>query len=225
MSVPAPLTVNTLLEYPADPASAGDPTSPSVHGDGSGPGGGGATEPDTDTLSKAAVLTWPMSCPVSNSPMSTGPVMDTVWMPIWVQVAPLAHSYAVNGLPALVSFSHLLGEVKPARFGPVEEWEPEVCSRTPLPTDGVIAGSGLRHPLALQPTPLMLGVFGLTSAVTSASPKGAPFAVDCRIISPALAHGSESVWYLTRAMMVPSPCSPWQTTCDWSLPPSSSAPP
>src|SRR5260370_2273153 len=134
MSGPAPWRVNTPLEYPADPASAGDPTSPSVHGDGSGPGGGGATEPDTDTLSKAAVLTWPMSCPVSNSPMSTGPVMDTVWMPIWVQVAPLADSYAVNVLPALVSFIHLLGEANPPRSGPSQEYNPDVCSPPPLPT-------------------------------------------------------------------------------------------
>src|SRR5260370_37622672 len=123
--------------------------------------------------------------------MSTGRGMDTVWMPSWVQVAPLADSYAVNVLPALVSFSHLLGEGKAARFGPVEEWEPEVCSRAPLPTDGVIAGSGLRHPLALQPTPMMLGVFGLTTRGTSASTKDAPLAVYCRSISPAIAHVSD----------------------------------
>src|SRR6202035_2583400 len=115
---------------------AGEPTSVSVHGEGSGPGGGGGAVPVTWTWSKATVLTWPMSCPVSNRPMSIGPVMDTVWTPIWVQPTPSADSYAVKVLPALVSFSHLLGEVKPVRLGPVEEWEPEVCSRTPLPTGG-----------------------------------------------------------------------------------------
>ena len=33
--------------------------------------------------------------------------------------------------PDLVSLSHLFGEVNPASAGPVDEWEPEVCIRTP----------------------------------------------------------------------------------------------
>ena len=64
---------------------AGEPTSVSVHGEGSGPGGAGAV---TWTWSKATVLSSPMLWEVSNSPMVTGPVMDTVVEPISVQLTP-----------------------------------------------------------------------------------------------------------------------------------------
>jgi len=57
--------------------------------------------------------------------------------------------------------------------------------------------------------PAMSGVAAGTSGVTRASAKGAPVAVDCRIIRPALAHGEEFVWNRTRAMIVPSPASDW----------------
>src|SRR6516165_6084435 len=203
---------------------AGEPTSVSVHGAGSGPGGGGGCAPMTWTLSKAAVLTWPMLWEVSNRPTSTGPVMDRVAVPIWVQWVPSLDSYEVKLLPDLVSFSHLLGAVKPASVAPVAECDPVYCIRTPWPTAGTTGGSGDRQPSASQPAPLTSGVLGLTSGATSASTKFAPATVDCLIMSPALAHGEELDWYRTRATMEPSPVIVWYTKCDWSFAPYSSAP-
>ncbi len=74
------------------------------------------------------------------------------------------------------------------------DFDPEYCIRTPWPMAGVTGGNGLRHPLEVQDTPLMLGVFWLTSGLTKASTKGAPAAADCLIITPALAHELEFVW-------------------------------
>src|SRR3974390_1136272 len=73
------------------------------------PGGGGEVGPVTWTLSKAAVLNWPMSCPVSNSPIVTGPVMVRVVLPILVQLTPSADNHDVKVLPTRCSSSHLLG--------------------------------------------------------------------------------------------------------------------
>src|SRR5579863_5896737 len=113
MSAPAPLTVKTPFDQLAEPAMAGAPTSVSTHGEGSGPGGGGGVAPVTETLSNAAVLSWPMLCAVSNRPMVTGPVMATVAMPIWVQWTPSEDNHEVKVLPVFCNFSHLLGSVNP----------------------------------------------------------------------------------------------------------------
>src|SRR5258708_38892932 len=161
---------------------AGEPTSVSTHGEGSGVGGGGGVAPVTVTLSKAAVLTWPMLCPVSNRPTSTGPVIATVCTPISVQVVPSVDSYEVNVEPDLVSLSHLSGAVYPASAGPVDDLDPDVCMRTPWPVTGRAGGSGARQPSASQPTPLTSGVLAGTSGATRASAQAAPVAVDCLII-------------------------------------------
>ena len=74
------------------------------------------------------------------------------------------------------------------------DFEPEYCMRTPWPMAGVTGGKGLRHPLELQPTPLMFGVLALTSGLTRASTNAAPAVGDCLIMTPALAHEFEFVW-------------------------------
>src|SRR5271165_1155772 len=111
MSAPAPFRVNTPLAHPADPARVGAPTSVSTHGEGSGPGGGGGVVLVTWTLSKAAVLSAPMLCDVTNRPTVTGPVMITVAMPICVQWTPSDDIEEVKVLPDRWSFSHLFGSV------------------------------------------------------------------------------------------------------------------
>src|SRR5271165_2711566 len=108
-------------------------------------------------------------------------------------------------LPELVSFSHLSGELKPDRVGPVAEPDPLYCIRTPWPTVGVTGGSGARQPLASQPMPLILGVFGLTSGATRASTNGDPAVAACLIMTPAFAQAEGLVWYLILATIDPSP--------------------
>ena len=55
----------------------------------------------------------------------------------------------------------------------------------------------------------MSGVVAGTSGATRASTKADPVAADCLIITPALAHAAELVWYRTRATIVPSPARVW----------------
>ena len=56
------------------------------------------------------------------------------------------------------------GEIR-AVFEPVKLY----CMRTPLPKVGLTGGRGLPQPSGVHPSPLILGVLGLTSGVTSAS--------------------------------------------------------
>ena len=102
MSAPPPLTVKTPLEYDADPAIAGLPTSASAHGDGSGL----ELPAVTLTLSKVAVFSAPALCAQLNRPIVTGSVSEIVVVPTGVQVLPSAEEKAVMMLPVRVSLSH-----------------------------------------------------------------------------------------------------------------------
>src|ERR1700738_5391397 len=105
MALPPPWVVQVPPVIEGVPAGAGFPVSAQVQTAGQ-LGGGGPPEDATCTLSKAALLNQCVSWEREKRPIVTGPLIDTVVVPMCAQLTPSVEYQVANVVPVGSSFTH-----------------------------------------------------------------------------------------------------------------------